>query len=247
MNTTERPGIISFRRQILCFLLGMMLLPLCGCVEGEGEQVNAGRRMMKDYFAKDGRGASLVSIYADVTRPDIDRLEISDFVKGEYKVGNETYEFWANVETGSIYTSEKLEEFSASVLKIQAAALGFDPADCSCYASITIEPGFTGESGNSKGQTDTVTLNDVLPVTITDMDAFAASALESGDVSVGSYIVCRSFPTEDTLSQYDLSEWKCGQITFCLLDDPDTALPTDKYDILGYWIDHRDKVLDVSY
>ena len=235
-------------KNISCFFICMiLLLPLYGCVEGEADQVAAGRKLMKDYFAASGMNASVASIYADVTRPDIDRLEISDFVKGEYRLGNENFEFWANVETGSIYTSERLEEFGASVLKVQADRLGFDPADCSCYASLTMEPEFTGESGNSRGQTDTVTLNDVLNVTITDMDAFAKEALESEYAFVRSFIVCRSMPTEDTIAQYDLSAWKCGQITFCLVDDQNAVLPTEKYDILGYWMDNPDKILDIPY
>ena len=113
---------IAYRiRSIIPLLLTVILFT--GCVQGEYEQVRAGQKLMEEYFAETGRQASVTEIYADVTRPEADRLEMSDFVKGNYKLDGEKYEFWTNVETGSIYSSESLQEFSDSILKIQATVL----------------------------------------------------------------------------------------------------------------------------
>ncbi|MCR5337121.1 MAG: GNAT family N-acetyltransferase, partial [Lachnospiraceae bacterium] len=120
----QRNGPI--RRLPVCMVMIMFaaLLLLTGCVSGEGEQKKPGRDLMNEYFQNAGKKASVETIYADVTRPDADRLEMSDYVKGTYRLGKDSYEFWANVETGSIYTSERLMEFGESVLKLQADRLG---------------------------------------------------------------------------------------------------------------------------
>ncbi len=237
------------RRLPVCMVMIMLsaALLLTGCVSGEGEQKKAGRNLMNEYFQNAGKKASVESIYADVTRPAADRLEMSDYVKGNYRLGKDSYEFWANVETGSIYTSERLMEFGESVLKLQADRLGLDADCCTCYAAVTIEPEFTGEMGNSRGQTDTVTLNDMLPVSITDMDAFAKEALESEYVSVRSFIVCRSNPLSSDAKELSFPEWKNGQITVCEMPDQSADLPMDKYDILGFWSEHRDVCMDLKF
>ncbi|MCR5686076.1 MAG: hypothetical protein K6G81_11810, partial [Lachnospiraceae bacterium] len=162
-------------------------------------------------------------------------------------LGKDSYEFWANVETGSIYTSERLMEFGESVLKLQADRLGLDADRCTCYAAVTIEPEFTGEMGNSRGQTDTVTLNDMLPVSITDMDAFAKEALQSEYVSVRSFIVCRSNPLSSDEKEFSFPEWKNGQITVCEMSDQSIELPTDKYEILHFWSENRDDCMDLKF
>ena len=230
-------------KTIILMLFAALLLT--GCVQGESEQKKAGQKLMEEYFAETGRQASVTEIYADVTRPAADRLEMSDFVKGNFKLDGEKYEFWANVETGSIYTSERLKEFGDSVLKIQAEQLGFDASNCTCYASVTIKPEFTGESGNSRGQTDTVTLNDVLPVTVTDMDEFAEEVLTSEHVFVRSFIICRSNPIKDDTEPIDIPGWTNDQITVCVVDDPGAILPTEKYDILRYWSDNKENCMDI--
>ncbi|MBR4183893.1 MAG: hypothetical protein IKQ56_08760 [Lachnospiraceae bacterium] len=236
---------ITNRIRSIILMLPVALL-LTGCVQGENEQVRTGQKLMEDYFAETGRQASVTEIYADIARPAADRLEMSDYVKGNYKLDGDKYEFWANVETGSIYTSERLQDFSDSVLKIQADKLGFDISNCTCYASLTIYPEFTGEPGNSRGQTDTVILTDVLPVTVTDMDGFAEKALESEHIFVRSFIICRKNPFAADAESPDIPGWREDQITVCELKDPDTALPTDKYDILEYWIDNRDNCTDIT-
>ena len=154
--------------------------------------------------------------------------------------------FWSDG-PGSIYTAERMKEFAGSVLRIQAERLRFDPAVCSCYASITIEPAFTGESGNTKGQTDTVTLNDVLPVNITDMDEFAGQALKSEDVYVWSFIVCPDPSFFDGAKEVEHTDWKNDQITFCTPPEKGGELPTEKYDILGYWNENRENCVDLVY
>ena len=236
---------IAYRiRSIIPLLLTAILFT--GCVQGENEQVRAGQKLMEEYFAETGRQASVTEIYADIARPAADRLEMSDYVKGNYKLDGEKYEFWTNVETGSIYSSESLQEFSDSILKIQADQLGFDVSSCTCYASVTIDPEFTGEPGNSRGQTDTVILMDVLPVSITDMDGFAKIALESEHIFVRSFIICRKNPLNADTKSVDIPGWTNNQITVCELEDPNISLPTEKYDILEYWINNPESCMDIT-
>ncbi|MBR4760891.1 MAG: hypothetical protein IK078_12200 [Lachnospiraceae bacterium] len=221
---------------------------LSGCVAGESEQKKTGSQMMKAYFKETGKKATIQGLYADITRPAADRLEMSDYVKGTYKLGDATYDFWVNVETGSIYTSERMQEYSESILKLQAEKLGFDFENCTCTASITMPPSFTGETGNSRGQEDTITLTDVLPVTITDMDAFAGEVLEREDVFIRSHIICRKIPEGiGTDQQPEVSEWKNDQVTITLMEDQAAQLPVDHYEILRYWIDHEDDAIDLKY
>ncbi|MBR6316653.1 MAG: hypothetical protein IKR58_06595 [Lachnospiraceae bacterium] len=233
-------------RMIPAALLALCLLT--GCVAGESEQKKAGTQLMKAYFEETGKKATLQGVYADVTRPAADRLEMSDYVKGTYKLGEQTYDFWVNVETGSIYTSERMQEFSSSILKLQAEKLGLDFENAACTSSITMPPSFTGETGNSRGQEDEVTLTDVLPVTVTDMDAFVKDVLEREDVFVHSNIICRKVPAGiGDGQQPEVLEWKNDQITISLMEDENAQLPTDKYDILRYWIDHKDEAINLKY
>lgn len=229
----------------LTFLTASLLLT--GCVPGEGDQKKAGAAILKEYFADSGKKATISGLYADISRPAADMLEMTDYVKGTYRLGEDEFEFRVNVETGSIYTDERMEEFSQCVLSVEAERLGLDAADCTCYASVILKPEFTGETGNSRGQEHEVTLYDVLPVTITDMDEFVGQVLENENADVRSIIISREVPEATDAGQPDTQGWNAGEISICLMEDPDKELPSDKYDILRYWGDNRDNAIDIDF
>ena len=128
------------RKQIFPVMIILALI-FSGCVAGESEQKKAGMTIMKSHFADTGKKASVTSIYADVTRPAADRLDMTDYVKGTYSIDKESYDFWANVKTGSIYTDERMQEFYDSILHSQMGKLGFDVENCTCDVYIN-RPGF---------------------------------------------------------------------------------------------------------
>ncbi len=217
-------------KRILWLLLPVLLL--CGCAEGSAEQVRAGRALMKSYLAQRGGKASVSSIYADVHRVDADRLELSDFVKGTFSADGETYSFWADVVTGEVYTSERMDEFTDCCSARTAELLGLDPSQCVGSCIIALERSFALEYDD---RTEYFTLDDVLPVTVGDMDAFVRQALEAEDVTVQTYLVCRGV-TELSGRWTELGGTGL-RVFLCALADPDAPLPLTEEVGWSYWKD----------
>lgn len=192
---------------------------LTGCVvEGEREQVQEGRRLIEAYLSAQ-EGASVSEIYADVQRPDADKLALSDYVKGTFRRGGEEYAFAVDVVTGEIWTSEQLPTFYDACADTIAQRLGL--GDCAAELKLWVDvPAWHTE--NSEWPWETAYLGEVLPVTVTDMDAYAALALEEENIRIDADIACRMPLSE---KRADTAGWKNFNIRLYDVGDGELSVP----------------------
>ena len=200
-------GIPARRLAAALLCAALALAALTGC--GNGAQLRAGQKLMKEYL---GRGAALADSHVDVLRPDVDKLVASDFVKGTFRAGGETYEFAVNTVTGEVYTSERLAELTQCLTTQIAARLGLDPDACvsDCLMEL-YRPAWQEE--NSEWPWQRAYLGEVLPVTVTDMDAYAAQCLADENVRVLLYFACRADELYEGRWRTDeLEDWEAVEV-----------------------------------
>jgi hypothetical protein len=174
---------------------------------------------MRAYLSGRGLGTSLTDIHADVLRPAADKLIASDYVKGTFRDGGTTYDFAANAVTGAVWTSERLPEFEESCLRRVCDLLGLDAGQCagSCTLWVTVP---AWETPRAEWDWETAYLGAVVPVDVSDMDAYAAEVLASdGDTRMAFYLACVGADLSDARWQdLDLSPLRAADITLCAVD-----------------------------
>ena len=226
------------RRLLAVFLLCALLSALlCGCVEGERAQVKEGKRLIKAYLS-DHRGSRIEECRADILRPDADKLVLSDFVKGTFREGGESYEFSVNVKTGEIYTGEQLPAFSESCARLLAKRLGLAEytADCTVWMDAP-----AWQEPKEEWPDEMTYLGEVLPVGIEDMDAYAAQAIADGNVRILLKLaVPRSQLAEDRWSLEDTKGWNDTEVQLFGFDG---ALPTQEALSVLYFADYEGVLL----
>ena len=212
-------------QRTLC-LLGAFLLLLPGCgLKGESAQVKNGRKLMKEYLATLSGSSVLSDVHADVLRPDADKLVLSDYVKGSFKRGDQTYEITVNTVTGEVWTSERISELAEHCAAFVENRLRLNTADCVAVSSITVNvPAWQEE--NSDYPDETAYLGHVVPVAVTDLDAWAAHVLEDENTRTMFYIVCRGVELYDGRWSSDvISGWNSTEVMVYAID-ADEPLPT---------------------
>ncbi len=222
-------------RKLICLLLAFcLLIPLTACAEGESAQVREGRKLLKEYLSKRGGDAALTEIHADVQRPDASHLAVSDFVKGTFRAGGETYEITGNVVTGEIYTSERVPEFADSIIRKLEELLGLDPDDCvgNCAVVDLYAPAWQEEKPEWPGES--AYLGQVIPADLKDMDAYAAQAFSNGDIRLIIYLACRDTDIgPERWTEADIADWDGTDVTIMELE-PGASLPAPEELTVSY-------------
>ena len=222
-------------KKLVCLLLAICLtIPLAACAEGESAQVRAGRKLLNDYLSARGGGAALTELHADVQRPDMSHLVVSDFVKGSFRDGGETYEITANVVTGEIYTSERLPEFAESCIRKLEELLGLNPDDCvgNCCVVDLYAPAWQEEK--PEWPQERAYLGQVLPAELKDMDAYAAKAFSDGDIRLIVYLACRDADLgPERWTEAAVADWNGTDVTVMALE-PGAPLPSPEELTVSY-------------
>lgn len=228
----------------ICVLFALSLVSfLSACVDGESAQLQIGRRMMREYLSGRGMRTYLTESHADVLRPDADKLILSDFVKGRFSDCGEDYEFAVNVVTGEIYTSEQIPAFSDSCIRMIEEQLGLDSVDCMGKCAVwTDAPAWV--NGNSEWPYKTTYLGKVVPVSITDMDAYAVQSIKDGNIRLDIDLVCRGAPlSTERWSLSDTEDWNNTTVTLYGISG---ELPTKESFTEDYLEDFSGDVLKLS-
>ena len=185
-------------------LLALALLLLGGCADGEGEVKKTGKKLINEYLA--GRGAVIEECYADVQRPDADKLIVSDFAKGTFRADGESYEFAVNVKTGEIWTSERTAECTECCIRLLEERLGLEPTACKARCMMwTDAPAW--QTPNADYPDETAYLGQVVPVGIEDMEAYAAQAIADGNIRIDADIFCTEPLSEERWTLDDTADW----------------------------------------
>ncbi len=215
---------------VLCVFT--LLAALTGCGGEKAAQLKTGKKLMKDYLSGLGRGAALLDSHVDVLRPDADKLVPSDYVKGTFRAGGAEYEFTVDTVTGEIYTSERLAELTERLTARIASRLGLRPEACVADCLMELwKPAW--HEVRSEWPWERAYLGEVLPVSVTDMDAYAAQVLADADTRVLLFLACRDDELYDgRWTAGDLADWDAVEVQLFgfasdePLPDPET-FPTD--------------------
>ncbi len=221
------------KKTSLLLLCALLLTLLSGCLSGEGALLKKGKQMINEYLS-DRKGARLEECWADVRRTDIDKRELTDYVKGTFRVGEESYEFAVNVVTGEIYTSEQIPAFRESCVRRIEERLGLAPADCAGVCTLWMNaPAWQEEHPDRPGKM--THLGQVLPVGIEDMDAYADRVITNNDIRL---LVKLAYPlsllSADRWSLENTRDWKNTEVDIYGIEG--SVLPTQE-ELDGFHVD----------
>ena len=194
-------------KSFILILLSLICVCFSACVNGERDEVRAGRSIMEEYLSVSHKGARVTEINAHVLRPAADTLALSGFVKGKFESGGEKYDFAVNTVTGDVYTSERLPEFEERVYLLICERLGIDPDEC-VYSSLCSLHADSYYVDPETGDTHQAYLGEVIPVTA-DVDELARGALSDPLHSVIIRIACpQKYLTAEAISSYSAEGWE---------------------------------------
>ena len=211
------------RRVLALFVL--LALCLTGCfAQGKAGKLRQGKKLMKEYLAGSGRGAAIEECWVDVVRPDADKLIASDYVRGTFRSGGESYEFAVDTVTGQICTSEALPDFYAACVRQVGKKLGLDVTNCPWDCIIWTDAPAWHEQ-NEEYPDEQTYLGSVIPVDLADMDAYAAQALEDKYIRLRIRLVCPAGALgPDRWTTADTAAWPNVEVELTGAD----ALPTQE-------------------
>lgn len=212
-------------RALAAALALVLLLPLAGC--GGSAELRTGRKLIKEYLA--GRRPELVECYVEALRPDGTKSVNSDFVKGQFRADGKAsvYDFAVNTVTGEVYTAERLPEFYDCCVRAVASQLGLDAGDwtAQCQIFLHTQPWQTPREEWPWAHSS---LGSVLPVGVTDLDAYARQCIADENASVTvRYAIRAGELYEGRWSERDLAGWNNTEVTLYGFADEGDPLPPE--------------------
>ncbi len=203
----------SDRLTKLISLLLFLTVTLTSCYGVPDEVTRKGRALMEAYLGSRGAGKYLVNnVYRDLDRVAADTVVATDFVHGEYTIDGEKYEFWIDMNTEEIFTSENKKELERIGVDIMTERLGLDPA--SCYGVSSISPIDTPRPW-------------VTPVGI-NCEEYMRTGRDSGDVHITAFFwVKTDDPGMFSWSEEDMSDLNDSRAYVMFISDPKEPFPEE--------------------
>ncbi len=191
----------------IALLLSCACLLLCcaGCFSTpESRQAKQGKELMEAYLkTRDAKKVSVDSAVTDRERPAADRIEMTEYVMGKYRIDGQEYEYWVNVKTGEIFTSERLKEFEAVCYSLMLSELGVDPARCVGLCNVVF---FCAPRDR------------VMPVEIGDPASYARSRLHSDEFGAYLWLVCSaSEAPPNRWTAENAADWNQDEARICVM------------------------------
>lgn len=192
----------------IALFLALALLALCcaGCVEtAESRQAKQGKALMEAYLKTrdDVKKTSVDTARTERERPAADRLEMTQFVFGKYRIDGKEYEYWVDVGSGTIFTSERFAQLRAACYDLMLSELGVDGAQSvgTCVAVFPAAPRDT-----------------VMPAEITDPAAYARAHLHSDELVMILWLVCSaSEAPPGRWTAEDTAGWNQDEARICVM------------------------------
>ena len=194
-----------FRAIAVLLALAVFALGCAGCFSTpESRQAEQGKALMEDYLKTRGaKKASVDSARTERARTAPDQIEMTQFVYGKYRIDGQEYEYWVNVKTGEIYTSERMKDLEAACYDLMCAELDVDPAKCEglCNVDYIDAP-----------------RDNVLPAEIEDAAAYARSHLHSDAFGAYLWLVCSaSEAPPNRWTAADAADWNQDEARVCVM------------------------------
>lgn len=189
----------------IVLVLTLFVLCFTGCFStAESEQAQRGKELMESYLKTRGaKKASVDTAKTDRERSAPDRIEMTEFVLGKYRIDGQEYEYWVNVETGEIFTSERCAQFEEICYTLMREELGVGGAHCVglCNAYFIHAPH-----------------DGVMPAEIEDPASYARSHLHADEFGLVLWLVCdASEVPPGGWTAADTADWNQDEARVCVL------------------------------
>ena len=213
-------------RRHIALAAALALLALCcaGCVEtAEGRQAKQGKEQMEAWLKTrdDAKQAAVLTAATERERPAPDRTEMTEFVFGKYRLDGAKYDYWIDVKTGEIFTSERMAAFKSACYELMLSELGVDGSNCVGLCNVDF----------ARAPRDTV-----MPAEIDDPAGYARAHLHTDAFGAFLWLVCSaSEAPPGRWTQKDTADWNQDKARICVMPAGE-ALPEFGNGVnLGYY------------
>ena len=194
-------------------LLLFLTVTLTACYGFPDEMTKKGRALMETYLGSRGSGKYLVNnVYRDLDRVAADTVVATDFVHGEYTIDGEKYEFWIDMNTEEIFTSENKKELERIGVELMTERLGLDPGTCFGVSTVSAD-------GCPRAW--------VTPIGI-DCEEYMRTGFDSGSVHMTVFFwVKADDPGVYGWPEEDMSDLNGSRAYIMFISDPEEPLPQE--------------------
>ncbi len=188
-------------KRLLTFCLAILFcLSFSGCYlddftsSEQDKQYDSAIKIFKEYLAKTDPNAKIKEVSSVKYLGENHQLQLTEFVSGEYQSGSKKLKFAVNTKTGDIYTSERADLYAEKTAALVNDMLGLQWTAVKPEVHISSRVDMHGKKPPIGGSNDEGELQGVLPVTITDMDAFVKDSFKNKNYSVSLHFIYTGAP-----------------------------------------------------
>lgn len=201
------------RKVAILLLLTMLVSMFSGCTpveftqEEKEAQLKNARAIFEKYLNDNYKDAKITDISEIYGVPEADfGYHLSDYVDGTFETGGKTYKFTVNTYNGNIYTSEKMHQYLDIATKCIMEELELSYKDIKIIDSTVIKYCVAMEDDpNNVFEDEEVSISNVLPIDIADMEEYTRQSLNSNDSEIrisicysGDYIADKAFDEQSS-------------------------------------------------
>ena len=188
-------------KRLLTFCLAILFcLSFSGCylddfTSSEQDKLyDSAIKIFKEYLAKTDPKAKIKEVSSVTYLGENHQMQLTEFVKGEYKSGSKDLKFAVNTKTGDIYTSAQADLYKGKTTALVNDMLGLQWTAVKPEVHISTRVDMHGKKPPIGGSNEDSELSGVLPVTIKDMDAFAKDSFKNKNYSVSLHFIYTGAP-----------------------------------------------------
>ena len=214
-------------KRLLIFCLTVFFcLTFSGCylddftASEQDKLLDDGIKIFKEYLAKTRPEAKIKNISHVTYLGENHKMQLTEFVRGEYQSGSNNLKFAVNTQTGDIYTSEKTDLYKKIMTDLINGTLGLQwtavKSDVYVTSLVTLHGKKPPIKGSYEGE-----LQGVLPVTITDMDAFVKDSFKNKKLAVSLHFIYTGAPLRPQAIMQTAADKFTGDVHLSLQRFPD--------------------------
>ena len=214
-------------KRLLTFCLALFFcLSFSGCYlddftsSEQDKAYDSAIKIFKEYLAKADPKAKIKKVSNVTYLGENHQIQLTEFVRGEYQSGSKNLNFAVNTQTGDIYTSEKSDLYKKKMTALINEMLGLQwtavKSDVYVNSLVTLHGKKPPIKGSDEGE-----LQGVLPITITDMDAFVKDSFKNKKLAVSLHFIYTGAPLRPQAIMQTAAEQFTGDVHLSLQRFPD--------------------------
>ena len=210
----------------LCLAALFFCLSFSGCylddfTSSEQDKLfDAGTKIFKDYLAKTKPEAKIKTINDVKYLGENRKMQLTEFAEGEYEAGGKKLKYAVDTKTGAVYTSEQAGLFKQKMAALINEMLGLQWTAVKPDVYVSSRVALHGKE--KPADSNIGELRDVLPVNITDMDAFVKDSFKNKDLTLSLHFIYTGAPLRPRAVQQTAADTFTGHVFLELQRFPDS-------------------------